>query len=144
MKKFLKYNTLTGKLHSIIYINESDKDLYYETNYTLSAVDNYSNISLDDNKINLSTNQISNKDDFPIVFNTLVQDITSTDFISISGIPSGTRFTLSNNLSNIIYTEIVNDGILEFELDTMDKGILYLNFKHQDYLSNKTHLLTAF
>ena len=147
--RFINYNNNNGTINNLLNISESDLSFYENEGTSFLCLSSLSaDIDLRNNIISRGT--IYTLPDFPISYNTLSYNVSSTNYISFSGIPDNSGFNLyksnTEELSSTEFSEvtsgIVDDNLLEISFDT--DGFYKLQFEC-DYFNNltTTFIITA-
>ena len=147
--RFVNYNDNNGTINNLLNIPESDLSFYVKEGTSFLCLSSLSaDIDLRNNII--SGGSIYTLPDFPISYNTLMYNVSSTSYISFSGLPDNSEFYLyvsdKSELSSTEFSEvtsgIVDDNLLEISFDT--DGFYKLEFEC-DYFNNltTTFIITA-
>ena len=147
--RFINYNNNNGTINSLLNILESDLSFYEKEGTSFLCISSLSaDIDLRNNII--SGGSIYTLPDFPISYDTLSYNVSSTDYISFSGIPDNSEFNIyksnTEELSTTDFSEItsgiVDDNLLEISFDT--DGFYKLKFEC-DYFNTltTTFIITA-
>ena len=139
MKRFIDYNDKDGSINCIRYIQEYDKDFYDTETTSLLEIENDLEIDIRNNKV--SGDSFVLLSDIPITYDTLMYNVSSTQYISFSSIPENTFYTIESE--NIITLQgIVDDSTLELNINT--PGIYTITFDNKLYNNlTSTFKLTA-
>jgi hypothetical protein len=139
MKRFIDYNDKDGSINCIRYIQESDKDFYDTETTSLLEIENDLEIDIRNNKV--SGDSFVLLSDIPITYDTLMYNVSSTQYISFSSIPENTFYTIESE--NIITLQgIVDDSTLELNINTPDIYTITFDNKLYNNLTS-TFKLTA-
>ena len=139
MKRFIDYNDKDGSINCIRRIQEPDKDFYDTETTSLLEIENDLEIDIRNNKV--SGDSFVLLPDIPITYDTLMYNVSSTEYISFLSIPENTFYSIeSENTSTL--QGIVDDDTLELNINTPD--IYNITFDNKLYNNlTSTFKLTA-
>ena len=142
MSRYIQYNITNGDINSLIIINENDKSYYITDTFALSNIGTL-DVDIRNSYVDISGSDIKLLPTLPIQYNTLSYEISSSNSISLSSIPTNTSFILEYNNTYIESSSAVNDGIITFTTDTA--GVYTFEFNNMSYnnLSSTSYSITA-